>query len=559
MEIEAKLLAEIRAGGVSMTTAYRYLVSFGLARMVKHTVLPDNNEELLLCGVYKYIYNPETKVLRSFRRVLTIEGDELKFDWVKTRAMMPVRMLYLPGASGSEEFKVWVKKSTGWFIQDLINLGVKGISYKRWDWERVWGCDDPEYHYGNYSYVRSDYTALFNQDWIDNSKAMKGHDFGESIRSRLIAYFDTDQIRLAHNLSVSRTRHWLDRRYLSLYLRSVFSNESDVIKSRIYFSTILHFKSKKPALESWNAHEGHLPYMSLISNNEYKREDLFENKVFLECLRAHEAGLTKGELRVLLKQSKSISSYVVDKVLKAKQPQSNLGYSKKAVTMKTYAAIFRIDGFGKLPISMQRLFLEKFAHRFNPVIFERWLQYYSDAFKQHGAKKAQGFYNGIFNEMAHVLDWTERCHPAPQIHKSQDWKALHDASNAWVKRLIEEKKQNRESISWTPILKYSQWKKIEARELTSAYELDIEGEEMLHCVGSYADDCAAGHYRVFSLQSKTERTTLGVRLETGGQYSLCQLQAYENSYDVQPSAAMYKAANSLIEELNEIMLHRKAA
>jgi hypothetical protein len=57
------------------------------------------------------------------------------------------------------------------------------------------------------------------------------------------------------------------------------------------------------------------------------------------------------------------------------------------------------------------------------------------------------------------------------------------------------------SLGWPPLLSSTFFfDGIVARSLTSAIELDIEGVEMDHCVGTYVEACAAGTTHIISLR-----------------------------------------------------------
>ena len=55
-------------------------------------------------------------------------------------------------------------------------------------------------------------------------------------------------------------------------------------------------------------------------------------------------------------------------------------------------------------------------------------------------------------------------------------------------------------------------KGVEAKLIKSAYDLNVEGREMKHCVSSYSDLVREGQYIVYSIISKEQRSTLGIRV-----------------------------------------------
>ncbi len=75
-----------------------------------------------------------------------------------------------------------------------------------------------------------------------------------------------------------------------------------------------------------------------------------------------------------------------------------------------------------------------------------------------------------------------------------------------------------------------------------------EGQDMEHCVFSYLWDCTQQRYRVFSLQSKTERATLGLYIDPiTHRCRYDQLRGYQNAA---ASNAMELVAKRLITQTN---------
>lgn len=92
---------------------------------------------------------------------------------------------------------------------------------------------------------------------------------------------------------------------------------------------------------------------------------------------------------------------------------------------------------------------------------------------------------GNFEEMS-VLQLTSKKQIRPT--KKREGVVPSSARNVW-------------DMGWPPLLGSAFiYDGIVARSLTSAMDLDIEGAEMEHCVGSYADACAAGTTHIVSLR-----------------------------------------------------------
>lgn len=569
MNIQAKLLTEIQSGGVEWDTVYRFLNSFGLARMAIFNKLPNGKEELILCGVYKYLYTPKTQSLTSYRRSLNIVDGNLTYDWIKTGSKLPVRMVYIPGSSMSEEYKCWINKIALWMMQDLNKLGIKGVSAYEWNWETDWGLykekqnadkDSVEAYYMGCceTFIKSKSSHLLNYDWVDSRIIAHSDTLGLNLYNRLTAFISKDSITYGHKYCMKHTRTWLDRRYVSLYLRGLLSGQRKIM-SEIYFSTILELKANKIDVEKLLAHDAHLPYISLINKSHYSRPDLLSNRVMLECLEESGHKVSKGDLRLLLKQKKKLSKFMVEQVYKGTRTDY-VGVRHQEFTLHRFAKILRLKGFDALPETIKIKVLEQFDRGYGHDVVEKWLACYHRDFKRHGPASQEGFYQNIFNELRHVFDWIDRATPTPQIHKNQDWASVHQASVEWTRRLIQQRKHDREHFVWKSALPTFEHNGITVRELVTGHELDIEGAEMMHCVSSYDEDCQMGNYRVFSLKSDNEheRTTFGVYIDAHGA-EFDQLQTFDNCATSYPSKDMREAANVVIEKLNKLAIEEGIA
>ena len=103
---------------------------------------------------------------------------------------------------------------------------------------------------------------------------------------------------------------------------------------------------------------------------------------------------------------------------------------------------------------------------------------------------------------------------------------------------------------------------IVARSLTSAMDLDIEGSEMDHCVGSYADACAAGTTHIISLRGADcefgrvgfeiieYRSTAELRIiDSGRGYWDLQVEQHVGYRNSPPPKRCTRALEALIENL----------
>lgn len=86
--------------------------------------------------------------------------------------------------------------------------------------------------------------------------------------------------------------------------------------------------------------------------------------------------------------------------------------------------------------------------------------------------------------------------------------------------------------------------------LTSPLDIAQEGQTMRHCVGSYAQRAKEGLYKVFTVEGKGERATLGVAVGVGLGETLKFNQCY-GAYNKRVSEGLNTAAHKLIFQLNQ--------
>jgi len=118
-------------------------------------------------------------------------------------------------------------------------------------------------------------------------------------------------------------------------------------------------------------------------------------------------------------------------------------------------------------------------------------------------------------------------------------------------------------MGWPPLLGSTFiFDGIVARSLTSAMDLDIEGSEMDHCVGSYADACAAGTTHIISLRGTDcefgrvgfeiieYRSTAELRIiDSGRGYWDLQVEQHVGYRNSPPPKRCTRALEALIENL----------
>ena len=118
-------------------------------------------------------------------------------------------------------------------------------------------------------------------------------------------------------------------------------------------------------------------------------------------------------------------------------------------------------------------------------------------------------------------------------------------------------------MGWPPLLCSTFiYDGIVAMSLTSAMDLDIEGFEMDHCVGSYAEACASGTTHIISLRGADcefgqngfeiveYRSTAEIRIiDSGLGYWDLQVEQHVGHRNSQPPKRCVRALEALIEKL----------
>ncbi|HFE0298794.1 TPA: PcfJ domain-containing protein [Salmonella enterica] len=164
-------------------------------------------------------------------------------------------------------------------------------------------------------------------------------------------------------------------------------------------------------------------------------------------------------------------------------------------------------------------------------ICSKWLEYHRDLFKNIGfydrntESRQTSRWEMETNQLCHAIDWLlaeERL-----IHKNQEWPSFWRLSDEWTRQVKNNVIPATQKWKGTGI----NWQKIDncVNELITFDALCQEGQEMEHCVASYADWCASGEYIAISVLMDNERATLGLsRKEHDLTYQFDQMRGIRN-------------------------------
>lgn len=130
-------------------------------------------------------------------------------------------------------------------------------------------------------------------------------------------------------------------------------------------------------------------------------------------------------------------------------------------------------------------------------------------------------------DLRSVVNWCVNCvRDAGELDSRTTWSSIERRSRAWHGRVAQTPKV-REALAWSSALLACELAGVRVNPLTTARALREEWRAMQHCVASYAEQCAAGRYRLFALHGTAERATLGI-YEVAGRWKVDQIRGMAN-------------------------------
>jgi hypothetical protein len=122
-----------------------------------------------------------------------------------------------------------------------------------------------------------------------------------------------------------------------------------------------------------------------------------------------------------------------------------------------------------------------------------------------------------------------RAQPLPIAGRNLSWQALCRRAHAWHKAALMRIEPERD-VRWNPLLPVFEDGAFLANELNTGARLAEEGLMQKHCVGSYANACASGSCRIFSLRCNGRRiATIELRRDQHGAWLLGQVHGKANT------------------------------
>ena len=138
-----------------------------------------------------------------------------------------------------------------------------------------------------------------------------------------------------------------------------------------------------------------------------------------------------------------------------------------------------------------------------------------------------------------------------QLPQKPSWSWIKRAADAWHDS-VQSKRAS--TNSWEPLFgdasSHDLGERWIARELVDGAQLHREGNAMRHCVSTYADKCARGECRIFSLRSADGefKSTIELQPHPQGGYREAQHRGFANSH---PGVGAKLAASKLVAQINQ--------
>ena len=159
--------------------------------------------------------------------------------------------------------------------------------------------------------------------------------------------------------------------------------------------------------------------------------------------------------------------------------------------------------------------LDEFKYAYDKILRGRSVR------EQVGTLRGSVAYCNILGDLRSLVDIfkdTKRMSGMLNLPFNPEWseKTLKNKHDEYMS-IYEEGRFSKEPFSCVEKLQGKETfnsKGVVAKLIKSAYDLNVEGREMKHCVSSYSNLVGEGQYIVYSIISKEQRSTLGIRVTT---------------------------------------------
>ncbi len=148
--------------------------------------------------------------------------------------------------------------------------------------------------------------------------------------------------------------------------------------------------------------------------------------------------------------------------------------------------------------------------------------------------------------LAHeAQDVSDFVYAQAEVLKGVTWRSLCRRSDDWHRALLITVDPDKD-VRWPALLPAYSTGAFVAVELDCGFLLAEEGLEQRHCIGTYANACASGATRVFSLRQEGKRTaTIELQRAHDGSWHMVQIRGKANSVVHDP--AVLQAADQVVQ------------
>lgn len=561
---------------------------------VKRIVKTEEDEKtfsIIVCGVFK-IKKDKNKNKITLHKLVYKES----WKWSPVNTIpFPLPIFYRQ--VNADATKLWIQEAIKHIIKNLLNndfvftgeisviLSNKNIvtgSYinnypifmdkyeikhklKKLE-KRKFTLDKAGMHISNYGKVKYHYNKLDHQpielSIIQRMPYIKDNDYSNARKSFNLAIRKAiDPKTLSNYININcysfsqecyadaiLTTHSIFDITVERYLNFSNSPLSKIDTSLVPLAPLLRFSSS--------------PALQLIKENQ-NPQYFSKTKIISKLINVPE--LSIGDLKYLRHSPKAYRCFIAG-LIDHHRNDNHYIHSSLSLAMK----IFRLNELKYYPVNVilriasnaQTILIrlgyvnsEITNHHINHMmmIISRWLEYHIKLYKNIGYKKNARRWNMEINYLHHALDWLNAENVI--LRKNQMWPSFHRLAEEWTTRQNHDdyyepkipEKWNGLEIDWHAT--QSLLNNLRIKEIVTFTDLKNEGNEMEHCVTSYAPWCASERYRVFSLYLGEERATLGITLiQDSMKFLFDQIRGKNNS---PVSTSMEKAGRKILKLVNQ--------
>lgn len=544
---------------------FKFCEANGVFRLVK-VEENDSFVKIIICGVYQIRLNKKTQKVTLHTWFFTnLESGE----W-RVRKSLPNRIPCFWKNENIYNIQYWLQSAVTHVIDSIVksNYSISGICYM---YKSFYGgietkilLEDIQPNFDTTSEMFEEKTFFYPHYLAGMSMSKMRHDICIKIMTRINAFINNETQKYA-SMSLSKNI-WkvIDKGVFSLYGKAHFNS---FVRNSILDANFLDYYkfSKQIRINDNVDYKGLWLMIGFLrkqkkSNYHYtltgKIKDLYKELQLPESI-------SYGDFKYMYTLKPSLIAQLIEFI--SLRDRYRFGINDK---IKIIMKLLRQPEIKKYPTKAIFDFLEtvwnglRVEHGYTSVyrIALKWLDYHQDLYKNIGYKSVTRRWNTELNRFAHAIEWV--FNTDFYIQKNQSLASIYRLSEEWVEEL------NHDDYDYAEIS--PQWNGIDidwqscisemtVSEITTLEQLKKEGQEMHHCVYSYAHDCANETYRVFTIINNDERATLGIsQVENHKIFKFDQVMGVSNSAVsseiIKMSKKVLNQVNSKINKVNLINL-----